>query len=242
VSGNATVLAGDRIETGTGPALIVLRDGTRVLLSAGAAGSVFADNVALERGTGEVTAASPFQISALNLRVATAARGSSRTVITPSGILHVDSVQGNVQVKTGQGTLVARLDPNASFDFTPSEDQAVAPTKLTGVVRKAGDSFVVQDEISKVVFELRGEHLGSLVGHRVQLEGMVVAEKSQAADASQVIHVAKAVKVDRASPIVQAKHLPTAVIAGVGVAAAAASAGILASEQGGSNTVSPSSR
>src|SRR3954464_7618344 len=68
VEGNATVLEGDRIDTGSGPARLEFVNGNRLRLSTGTKAVVYSDRLVLERGTGEISAASQFRMETMNLR------------------------------------------------------------------------------------------------------------------------------------------------------------------------------
>jgi hypothetical protein len=246
ISGNATLFEGTTIDTGSGAARVQLTNGTRVQLSAESTGKIFRDRMVLEKGSGQLDASGAYRMEALNLRVS---GSSARLALRDGRTLRVDAVGSDVQVTTSKGTLIASLAPGSSLDFMPpAGDGAAAPTKLVGVVTKRGSSYLLQDETSKITVELIGDGLESLAGQRVEIEGAPVLGGTPAQGASQVIRVAKSTKLGKAAVVkaagaAHAGHLSTAVIAGVGVAAAAAGTGIVLSR--GDNTpqtVSPSSR
>lgn len=243
IDGNATVLEGNRIDSGSGSTRLQLSNGNRLKLGADSTGSIYRNRLVLERGTGEVQTTTAFYLEALNLRVETETpKTRARVALTAPGLLHVDAVDGAVQVSTSKGVLLARLEPGTSLEFAPPPDGAMAPSKLTGIVRKIGEKYVLSEETSKLIIELRGADVASLLGERVEIEGVVLAETSNVQGVSEVVKVVRATKVARPRGIAKGPHVPTAVIAGVGVAAAAAGAGVIVSQKNDTKSVSPSSR
>ncbi len=243
VSGNATVFEGNRIDTGSGSTRLELNNGNRLSLGADSAGSIYRNRFVLEKGAGDVVATNSFQVEALNLFVTPgAAKASARVSLPSPGLLHVDAVNGAVEVATKKGVLLARLDPGTSLDFTPPPDGATAPARVSGTIHKVGDRFVLQEETSKVTIELRGSDLSTYTGARVEIEGIVLNEASSVPNTSEVIKVAKVTKIGKSGATARGHHGPTTVIAGVGVAAAATGAGFVISRGSDTKAVSPSSR
>ncbi len=251
IDGNATLFDGNRVETGSAATRLQLNSGARWRLDASSAGTIYGDRLVLEKGVGELESTNAYNTDALSLRVTTSPGSSARIAVIGTRSLHVDALRGDLQVLNSKGVLIARLAGGKSIDLIPPPDGAAPPTKLTGVIEKKGDHYFIQDETSHVTVEIQGEEVSSQVGKRVELEGAVVDGASPAGGASQLIHVTKVVALGKiaggagaagGSATIAGVGLHTAVIAGVGVAAAAAGAGVILSNNGSSPAASPSSR
>ena len=244
IDGNATVMEGNRIESGSGSTRLQLSNGNLLRLGSDSTGAFYRNRMVLEKGTGEVqTAAAGFLAEAAGLRVAAEhPRTDARLTLNPTGSLHVDALSGEVQVLNKAGVLLARMDAGTSLEFTPPSDGAMAPSKMSGLVRRVGEKYVLTDETSKLVVELHGVDVAGSLGERVEIEAIPLAEASTIPGVSQVVKVVKVVKLGKAGAITSHSHVHGAVIAGVAVAAAAASAGVIASQKNDTKSVSPSSR
>src|SRR5437879_5584592 len=69
IRGNASILDGSVVETAKGTSRIALQSGARVELASDSLGKVYQDHVVLEKGMGQLHAASNFQVVANELRV-----------------------------------------------------------------------------------------------------------------------------------------------------------------------------
>jgi hypothetical protein len=251
VQGNATLFEGNLIETGSGLTRLRLNNGAQLRLASQSAGRVFQDRIVLERGAGELTG-DTYGIEALSIRIQPDSSASRARVSLRDGkVVQVLAINGDLRVVNSRGSLVARLDSGRALEFTPQDGASVA-TRVTGMLKRNGDRFVIQDETTNVVSEVRGKDLNVLVGRRISVTGSVLNERPSDG-ISQVVEI-KTVNgsVAAAAPgpgSIGVKHSTsfigarTAIILGVGVSAAAAGA-VVALAQGDDNptSVSPSTR
>jgi len=266
VNGNATLFEGSTIETSTVPSSVQLNTGARVSLGAASRGRLFGDRMVLERGTLDLENAAGFKLVALGLTIQPERGASSGRIFVENGHrVRVAAAGGSLRVLSASGQLVANMAPGVAMAFEPQPGSNV--TRLTGVIQKKGEHYLLTDEVTKITVEVRGMGLSNVdlskyVGKRVEVTGTMDPGATPVSDASQVV-VAKEVRSDNkavaaaaasggaagaagaaagaASGTVAGVAVSTVAIVG-GVAAAATVGGLAASDalpgQGSRNSVS----
>jgi hypothetical protein len=184
VSTHATIFEGSVIETKEFPAKLRLASGARVWLDVASRADVFQDHLRLEKGSAQLDAGAAFRIEVKTLRVNLASPESRAMVsMRETGAVQVGALNGEVQVRNGHDVMVARVDTGRSLDLRPD---SAAASLVTGCVSKLGESLVLQDEVSGVQIELRGNGLNTYMGKRIQVTG-TAAEGRATTAADQVI-------------------------------------------------------
>jgi hypothetical protein len=185
VSNHATLFEGSVVQTDESPANLRLAGGERVWLDVASRADVFQDHLILEKGSAQIDAGSAFRIEARTLRV-TLASPESRAMVSmrDAGAVQVGALNGEVQVRNAKDVMVARVATGRSLDLRP---ESAGASLVTGCVSKLGKSLVLQDEVSGVRVELRGDGgLNAYLGKRIQVTG-TAAEGRAATAAEQVI-------------------------------------------------------
>lgn len=251
VPGNATVFDGNTIETLENTSRVSLQTGTRIELAESSRGVFHRDYLKLEKGMTQVETSRAYQIQALSLKIVPAeGTASARVSITGSESVRVASLSGTVRVSNREGVLVASLFAGRSLDFSPqAEAGAAAPTKISGCLTKSDGRYLLKDETANITTELRGDDLASRVGSQVEILGtMKAAEGASVVDVLRVNLLSQSCWGDR--PVATSPEKASilgmtrghAVIAGVGIAAAAAIPAIVLNGDSPPKTLSPSSR
>jgi len=241
VTGNATIFEGNALETSGAASMLRLNSGVRIKLEADTRGRVYHDRAVLERGSGTFELGNSFQVQAGALRISGATKSnasnasSARIGFRGVKTVQIAALQGSVRVQTLFGVVVANVPAGEAFEFTApagndeanhENDEYV--TKMTGRVRREGAKYFLEDEISKVQVELRGDLVAKHAGQRVVVNGVMRAD----ANGTPILQVSELTvepsESRRAGGGVAAaggvSH--TAVIAGVVVSGAAAGAAI----------------
>lgn len=197
VNGNATLFEGSTIETSTVPSSMQLNTGARVSLGVASRGRLFGDRMVLEKGTLDLQNAAGFKLVALGLTIQ-ADRGSSsgRVLVENGRRVQVAAAGGSLRVLNANGQLVANMAPGVAMAFEPQQDANL--TRVTGVIQKKGDRFVLTDEITRVTVELRGADVSKYAGKRVEVTGIMDSGATPVSDATQVV-LAKEIRTDRNS-------------------------------------------
>ena len=190
VSDHATVFEGSIVETTDAPATVQIGKTVRVLLDTNSRAQVYADHLLLERGRGQLDRGSNYRVEAQTLRVMSGSAQSRAVVaINGSGTVEVGSLNGDVRVTKADGVRVANLEPGNSVALRL--EQGRDTTILTGCVAKTGKAYLMRDDVSAVVVELRGDALAAQTGQRVQVTGKVVASKGAVGPADFMVRAAK---------------------------------------------------
>jgi hypothetical protein len=191
VSGTATLFEGSTIRS-EGYSRIHLKNGTRLDLGAGSKAQVFANRAALTSGTGEIQSPSGFELDTKELKIFPASSDSIVRVRIESARVLVTALNAPVNVMNGQGMLVAKVAPGMPLAFMPQGAAAANAFDVTGcVVQKMGVA-VLDNEIGKQVYELRGLNFTRAIGNRTHVIGTIDATATPAGGASQVVIATKA--------------------------------------------------
>ncbi|MCC6589353.1 MAG: hypothetical protein IT168_21825 [Bryobacterales bacterium] len=193
VRGNATLTDGAAVETTTAPSRLNLASGAKVRLDPNSRARVFTDRVVLEKGSGELTATRTYSIEARTLRITPEAPNSSaRVALRADKVVQVASSSGRFRVHNAAGILVSNLDPGLALEFEPQVTGPGAPSSFVGCVLKKDDKFIVYDQTTRMIVELRGTGFEKEAGNRVQVNGTARAAaqgNTQALDVTSVIRI-----------------------------------------------------
>ncbi len=248
VSGNATILDGSVIETGTAGSELRLYRGTSMRLARDSRGKVFQSRLILERGAAQVDAPKGYAIDAAGLQVQTSPLSAVQVNLAGAGRVEVATMSGAVEVRNGTGMLLAQVLPGRALAFTVQASGAAAPEKLTGVLTERHGHYFLTDQTAGVRVELVGTDLGKLVGKLVEVTGALDTTAQAAESAAHVVNVISirvvaaasraAVAATTGAKIGSALSSHAVIIAGVAVAAAAAPAAIALTASGDQSSIS----
>ncbi len=126
VVGNATLFAGNMIQTEKASSSLRLNGGARLSLASDSRGQVFETRLLLEKGAGEWSGAAGYAVEAMGLRILTSTPGSAgRVAINGGRKVQAAALAGSLRVTTADGTVVALLKPGAAL-MSGSSLQTVA--------------------------------------------------------------------------------------------------------------------
>ena len=173
VSGNATLFDGSLIETSKTPSRLQLTDGVRIALGAGSRARVRADRLELEAGMTEMASPGDYQIEAGSFRIIPATPSSAfRVARSGETAVHVAALSGSLRVYNATGLQLANVFPGTALSFEPQETGAAPPSSFLGCVVKKNDRFVLYDQATRILVELRGSpRFDEEWGNRVQVIG-----------------------------------------------------------------------
>jgi hypothetical protein len=174
------------VETTDVPATVQIGNAVRVLLDANSRAQVYADHLLLERGRGQLDGGSNYRVEARTLRVMLGSAGSRGVVaIRNSGAVEVGSLKGDLRVANADGVRVANIGAGNSVELHVGQGRDMSI--LTGCLARAGIAYLMRDEVSAVMVELRGDAMAAQPGERVQVTGKVVTSEGAAVRADQVV-------------------------------------------------------
>ena len=170
VWGNATLFDGGKIETGGASSEAALRNGVRIQLASASSATVGESQLTLTKGTGQVSATEDYQVSAGGLAIRSAA-GASRVRVAwlAGGTVEVTALSGAARVANRTGLVLASIPPGHRMDFAMQAASGIV-TRNGCLLSKDG-RFLLQDQNTQEVLEIRGNDLATQVGNRVTITG-----------------------------------------------------------------------
>jgi hypothetical protein len=187
VSGNGTLFDGTTVETGKASSELHIQGGVRMFLGSDSRGKVYRDYLVLERGQSEL-ASGPYRINARTLQILAAdSYSGAKVTLEGANRIQVAALRGPVRITNGRGVLIANLEAGRSIDLDQQDSGAVAPSKLTGCLRRADGRFLLTDDTAGITVELLGSGLEKEVGFKIEVIGSQDPSATPATGASQVV-------------------------------------------------------
>jgi hypothetical protein len=173
VSGNATIFSGTVVQTGEIPSRVQLAQGQKIALAANSRAKFHQDRLVLESGMSDLVAAGKYEIEAGTLRISPATPDSAARVAHPKKeIIEVAALKGSLRVFDSRGLQIANVFPGTAIAFEPQQSGGAAPSSFMGCLLKKNDIFVLYDQTTRIIVELRGtQDFESQWGNRVQAVG-----------------------------------------------------------------------
>ena len=187
VWGNATLFDGGKIETATASSEAVLRNGVRIQLASASSATVGESQLTLTKGTGQVAATEDYQVSAGGLAIRSAS-GASRVRVAwlAGGTVEVTALSGAARVASRTGLVLASIPSGHRMDF--AMQAAAGAVTRTGCLLSKEGRFLLQDQNTQEVLEIRGNDLASQVGNRVTITGTASAIRPALDVASGIVN------------------------------------------------------
>jgi len=224
---NATIFAGNLIETGQAATQLQLQNGARIRLAAETRARIFDSHLVLENGIGQVET-SNYQIQAAGLEISSKTKdGVARVQITDARHIVVAAYQGEVQVANRNNVLVAALEAGKELAFDPQGTNTPL-TRVSGCLTRFNGRYILVDQTTGVKEELRGSGLDKEVGNHIEVSGTADTVAPSSPGTSQIVYVDSLQRIAKGS-CSNAGAAAAAAGAGAGAAAGAAAAGGLSS-------------
>jgi hypothetical protein len=183
VWGNATLFDGATVETGAASSQLALRNGVKVQLGARSRARVYADRVTLEKGVGQISPASYFELDAAGMKI----QGAGLRV-NVSDQVEIAALTGMARVSSSQGTALAVIPAGRHMNLSFQAAQSGTLTRSGCLLYKEAH-FILQDENTMEVVELAGQDLAPNLGNRVQVRGTASSARPAVTIATSVLTV-----------------------------------------------------
>ena len=187
VWGNATLFDGGKIETGAASSEAALRNGVKIQLASASSATVGENQLTLIKGTGQVAATEDYQVSAGGLAIRSIG-GASRLRVAwlAGGAVEVTALSGAARVASRTGLVLAAIPAGRRMNF--ALQAAAGVVTRTGCLLSKDGRFLLQDQSTQEVLEIRGNDLGTQVGNRVTITGTASALRPALAAASGILN------------------------------------------------------
>ena len=187
VWGNATLFDGGKIETGAASSEAALRNGVKIQLASASSATVGESRLTLTKGTGLVSATEEYQVAAGGLAIRSAT-GASRVRVAwlAGGVVEVTALTGAARVASRTGLVLASIPAGRRMDF--AMQAAAGVVRRTGCLLSKDGRFLLQDQNTQEILEIRGNDLATQVGNRVTVTGTASALRPALAIASGMLN------------------------------------------------------
>ena len=188
VWGNATLFDGARIDTSTASSEAALRNGVKIQLGSASSASVNENRLTLTKGVGQIAAPESYEVSAGDLSIRSAAGNSRvRVAFVSGGNLEVSALSGAARVANRTGLVLASVPAGRQMTFAMQAAAAGVVTR-TGCLLSKDGRFLIQDQNTQEVVEVRGDNFAMNVGNRVAATGTVSALRPAIAIATSILN------------------------------------------------------
>jgi len=170
VWGNTTLFEGGKIETSSASSEAALSNGVKIQLGIASSANVSENRLTLLKGTGQIAALENYEVSAGGLSIRSAA-GNSRVRVAwiANGGLEVTALSGAARVASRAGLLLASIPAGRHMNF--AMQAAAGVITRTGCLLSKDGRYLIQDQNTQEVVEVRGNDLATNVGNRVTATG-----------------------------------------------------------------------
>jgi hypothetical protein len=177
VPGTSAIFSGSLISSGDRSANLQFADGTSVAMRPGSKLIVYREHSVVQQGIATQRGVDKHQVIVDGLRVTSVTANASAVVGVKDGShFEVKAQEGESDVWTPDGMLVARIEPGNILSFAIA--QASAPEAKPKEMTLCGGldaNFEIANKASNVTYRLRGTDLDSYVNKTVKVTGTTVS-------------------------------------------------------------------
>ena len=174
VPGNAAIFSGSRITSRDGISNLRFSDGTSAVMRPGAQMTVYREHSVVVQGMTMQRGADRHPVIADGLRISGATPGAAVLVeVKDESHFEVAAEGGNLEVRTTEGNLIARVVPGKDLSFTISQAPAGIPQNNVQICGPLTGNDQLKDEFTGLTDQLQGTGLERYRGKTVQVIGTV---------------------------------------------------------------------
>lgn len=194
VRGNSALFSGSRVLSQDAISNLQFSDGTNAVMRPGASMTVYRERSVLQMGVTMQRRVDKHPVFADGLRIAGVTPNAVALIgVKDASHIEVAAQEGETDVWTSTGNLVARVEPGKTLSFAINTTGGPANgVKLHGILRP---HYLLTDEQTNVTYQLQGSGLDMLVGASVEATGTVLGG-NPAAGTPPVVAVSNVVKMN----------------------------------------------
>jgi hypothetical protein len=192
VRGNSALFSGSLVQSQDAISNLQFSDGTTAIMRPGATMTVFRERSVLKMGVTMQRGLDKHPVIANGLRISGATPNAIALIgVKDASHLEVAAQEGETDVWTSSGNLVARVEPGKTLSFAllAAGGAPANGVQLHGILQPHD---LLKDEQTNVTYQLQGSGLHALVGTSVEVTGTVLGG-SPTASTPPVVAVSNAV-------------------------------------------------
>ena len=178
VRGNSALFAGSTLKSEDAHTSLQFSDGTNAIMRPDTTMQVYREHSVLQKGITMQRGVDKHAVMAAGLRIS----GATPNAVALIGVkdpthIEVAAQEGETDVWTSSGNLVARVEPGKvlSFAVKTADGASASDVKLHGILRPHN---LLTDDQTNVTYQLQGSGLEPLIGASIEVTGTVVGSSS----------------------------------------------------------------
>lgn len=196
VPGTSAIFSGNLISSGDRSSSLQFSDGTSALMRPGTTLTVYREHSVLQRGITLQRGVDKHPILADGLKISgTAPNAVALVGVKDASYLEVAAQEGESDVWTSSGDLVARVEPGKTVHFAIGQAAPGTETKTAKLCGSLDQNFIITDHFSYVTYQLKGSGLDRYVGKTVRVTGTVSGDPNSTT--AQILTVSSITKLNR---------------------------------------------
>ncbi len=174
VPGPAAIFSGNLISSGDRSSSLQFSDGTNAVMKPGATMTVYRERSVLQRGVTMQRGVDKHSLFADGLRISGATPNAAVLVgVKDASYFEVAAQEGESDVWSSSGSLVARVEPGMTLNFalsqaTQADENQEKERKVCGDLK---ENYQLTDVLSNVTYQLQGSGLEPFVKKSVRVTG-----------------------------------------------------------------------
>ena len=175
VPGSSAIFSGNLISSEDRTANLQYSDGASAVMKPGAKMTVYRERSVLQQGVAMQRRADKHPVIANGLRIS----GTTSDAVVVVGVkdasyMEVAAQQGEVDVRTSSGNLVARVEPGKTLSFAMHQATGTPQENNLTLCGDLQQNYLITDVQSNVTYQLQGPGLeSSLVGKSIKVSGTI---------------------------------------------------------------------
>jgi hypothetical protein len=179
VPGNSAIFSGSRISSGDKTSNLQFSDGTSAVMNPGTTMTVYRERSVLQQGVTTQRGIDKHFLLANGLRISSTTSNVTALVgVKNDSYMEVSARDGEADVWTASGKLVAKVEPGQPRSFTYQQAPQQAPAEgSVGSVDLCGrlrPGYLISDKSTRTTYKLKGSDLDPFVNKRVRVAGTMV--------------------------------------------------------------------
>jgi hypothetical protein len=172
VPGNSAIFSGSLISSGDRSSSLRFSDGTSAVMKPGATMTVYRERSVLQLGVAMQSGVDKHPVLADGLKILGVAPNAIAQVgVRDASYIEVAAEEGESDVWTASGNLVARVKPGKTLSFAIGQ-AAGTPEHQVKICGELDQDYLLTDHFTSVTYQLQGHDLNPLVGKTVRVTGM----------------------------------------------------------------------
>jgi hypothetical protein len=190
-TGTATIFSGDSLSTDSASSQVHLVNGVNLTLAPHSSGAIYADHVALGKGTIFGQVGSQYRVETRGVTLQPVSPGTEAEVQVAENRVTVAIPKGHADIDGAHGAILSHMVPGQvlSYQNVNSGMDEETRVQVLGVLTRQDGHYLIRDRVTNVAYELSGNIPGSDLDKLVMVTGELGAGKSTVPQVDRLVNV-----------------------------------------------------